>query len=118
MTIIVVGAVLYYLFFMGGINTIKGMLGGGGISNSQSNSQSNVRVNGQNVSGVNADDIIKNVNGNIQSIFQKVGLPPNSSGKSVSIQRRDDRGNQVNIQSDGNVQGNSMFASSRVMPRI
>lgn len=62
MTLLIVGAVAYYLFFMGGINTIKGIIGfGGGDNNSSTNNN-----DGQSVSIGNggANNVASNVNSN------------------------------------------------------
>ena len=107
-TYLIIGGVLYWLLFMGGLNQVKGMLGGlGGNSQTQTNSQSNVRVNGQ-----DAQSMVNDIQGRVQSIIQKSNVSPGSvnSGKNVSIQRKDDRGNQFNVQS------NSLFATR--IPRI
>lgn len=110
-TLLVVGAVIYYLLFMGGLSQIKGMLGGGGSNiQTRTNTGSNIGGNIQdimnNVQG-NTQDIMSNVHMNVNDMLRKAGIDPTQ--KNVSIQKRVN-GGQINYQNS------SMFATR--IPRI
>lgn len=108
-TLLVVGAILYYMLFMGGISQIKGMLGGSNVqtrTNTGSNISGNIQDIMSNVQG-NTQDIMSNVQGNVNDMLRKAGIDPTQ--KNVSIQKRVN-GGQINYQNS------SMFATR--IPRI
>lgn len=109
-TYLVIGAVLYWVFFMGGLNQVKGMLGGLGGSSSQSQTNVNGKITQTQTNRQSNGDVqgmVNGIQGNVNELLRKSGV---NSGQNVSIQRRDDRGNQFNKQS-------SSFFATRI-PRI
>lgn len=84
MTIIIVGAIGYYLFFMGGISTIKGILGFGNNVNTSDNSNNQV-TSTTNSTGNISSNINNNVSGSHGSFQQTTDINGVVTKKSFSF---------------------------------
>jgi hypothetical protein len=116
-TIVLGLAALYWLFGMGGWNTITSLVSGNN-SQQSSNVQSNVSADGKSVqrisqsgqnisSGVNAA-AIKN---RVDEMMRAQGI--DMSQPNINIQKTDDKGNRFNVQKDSRfANATSFFVNS------
>ncbi len=114
-TIALVLAGGYYLFFMGGLDTLKSLVGMGNSQHS-SNVQSNVSADGksiqrisqsgQNIQGANAGQI----QGKVNEMLKAQGIDMNQPH--INIQRTDDKGNRLNVQKSSFANATSFFINS------
>ncbi len=113
-TILLIVAGGYWLFFMGGIDFLKSLVGGSSQSNTKSNISSDgksvqtITQSGMNIQGASAGQIQSKVN----EMLRAQGIDMNQPN--IDIQRTDSKGNKLNVQKDSRfANATSFFVNSR-----